>query len=79
MYSKVQRLLGTKRPLSVPPEELVADFDLEFGEAENMADPSQLQQLQLNQGMQSQMMAGSPTQMQGVSLYSYVLELCNNL
>ena len=67
VYSKVQRLLGTKRPLSVPPEELLANFDSEFGESENMANPSQLQQLHLNQGMQGQMMAGSPTQMQGVS------------
>ena len=65
VYSKVQRLFGTKRPLSVPPEELLAEYDSEFGESENMADPSQFQQLQLNQGMQSQMMAGSPTQ--GVS------------
>jgi hypothetical protein len=73
VYSKVQRLLGTKRPLSVPPEELLAEFDSEFGKAENMADPSQLQQLQLNQGMQGQMMAGSPTQMQGVSLCIYIL------
>lgn len=62
MYSKVQRLIGTKRPLSIPPEELVASYaEAIFESSGIMADGIQNVQnaAQMQQG-------GAPSQMQQV-------------
>lgn len=55
---KVQRLLGSKRPLSVPPEVLVANYEGIFAEAGIMADDVH------NVQNAVQMQSGDPAQMQ---------------